>query len=85
MAFALNKLVKNIMVMGFDIVRKKAERKLHTIFVDGISIFVDVFPSVFSIIMIPNIINTIELMIPNVFFIFLFSSNFQLPNIANMI
>jgi len=84
MAFVANKLVKNTIVIGLEIVRRNTEVKLVRRSVEIASIFEKFHIIIFLIMIIPNIISTIELIIQNIFLNFFFSSNFPTPNIVSV-
>ena len=85
MALVANKLVKNTIVMGLEIVSRNTEVKLVRRLVEFVSMFQKPHIIIVLIIIIPNIIRTIELIIQNIFLNFLFSSNFPTPTIASVI
>jgi len=79
-AFAVNKLVKNTIAIGFEMARKNTEKKLQTRFVECICIIFEAPFVILRIIAIPNMISIIELIIPTIFLVLLFLNNFPRPS-----
>ena len=73
------------MVIGLDIVKIKTERKLDNKLTDSILTAAERPLSIIPLIIIaPNKMSTTELVIPNKFLVFLFSSNFPIPKIERV-